>query len=171
MTLRALTAIELGVVVCILVVVAAVFFVVRDPASAVAKERNVQRWTDVSALLEGVHTALTQSHGQSVASLRLVDADPYTVQMIVSNATETVCATSCGEYQLSKVPCTVDFSALVNEGFIAAIPRDPLADQNGTGYVINEQDGVFTVAACTTEQEKDGTRPTIQLSRPLTVPD
>lgn len=151
--------------VAVLAMIAAVVFIVIDPASKRVAERNAQRWTDVTLLMEGVQTDFAQTKGELTEDLQGIDADAQTVQVITNGAADIVCSSSCGAEQVAKTDCKVNFSQLANDGFIAAVPADPSAKNNGTDYYINYDEGVFTVGACGAEQEKNGSTPTIRLSQ------
>jgi hypothetical protein len=165
MVRKGLTVVEYCTVLAIIVMIAAVVFVVIDPAAKKVAARNAQRWTDVTALMEGVQTAFTQTEGELTDDLEKIDTDAQTVQMIVDGNETVVCGTICGTEHVAGENCSVDLTGLVAKGFVAAVPHDPSVRDNGSGYYVNYNDGVFTVGACSAEEEKNGATPTVRISR------
>lgn len=163
---KTLTTVEICILLSIVLIVAAVFFIVIDPASKQAAARNAQRWNDVALLMEGMQNAFAETHGELSGDLAPVDTDAATVQMIVNGDMGATCGNVCGVERIAQTDCTVNAAPLVANGYIAAVPGDPAADAgSGTGYYVNYDDGVFTVGACSAEQERNGATPNIRIAR------
>ena len=165
MVRKGLTTVEICILLAIIAMIAAVIFIVIDPAAKKAAVRNAQRWTDVALLMEGVQTVFTESHGELSGDLTGIDTDPTTVQMITSGTTQTSCGNICATETVAAYDCSVDFSAMAHDGYVAAVPMDPLSTDATSEYYMNYNDGVFTVGSCVAEEEKNGSTPTIRISR------
>lgn len=157
--------VEICIVLAVAAMVLAVIFIVIDPAAKQAAARNAQRWTDITLLMDGVQTAFTETHGELSGNLERIDTDSQTVQVIVNGSQGVTCGNICGTEILASKECAVDFSGFVNDGYIATVPLDPKATDRASHYYVNFNDGVFTVGACNAEQEKNGSTPTIRISR------
>lgn len=163
-----LTLVELLIVIAIIAILAAVAFVAIDPAARFAEARNAQRWTDVSSVMEAVQQAFVDEEGTLSGSTYLGDLDTTagSVQIITDGAASLTCAShTCGSETVVSSNCEVDLSSMEGEYF-AAVPIDPSSTStSNSDYYINYDNGIFTVGACSPEEEKDGSTPTIQVSR------
>lgn len=163
-----LTLVELLIVIAIIAILAAVAFVAIDPAARFAEARNAQRWTDVSTVMEGVQQAFVDEEGDLSSSTYLsdLDTDSASVQIITDGAASLTCGSyTCGTETVAGSSCEVDLSTMEGEYF-AAVPIDPSSSSTTDSmYYLNYDSGIFTVGACDPEEEKDGSTPTVQVSR------
>jgi prepilin-type N-terminal cleavage/methylation domain-containing protein len=164
MNQQGVTLVEWLIVIAIIAIIAAVAFVAIDPAARFAEARNAQRWTDVSTLMEGVQKAFVDTEAALTNGLQSIDSATETVQVITDGSAGITCGGRCATEMIAASNCDADLSGL--EGaYIAAVPMDPSSSGANSQYYVNYNNGIFTVGACSPEEEKDGSTPTIRISR------
>lgn len=158
-----LTLIELLIVLGVIAVLATISFVAIDPASRFAQSRNTQRYTDVATLFESIHDAFIDEDGALAGDIADIDTDAGTIQMIVGTGVLDCSTLTCGTLT-PEVQC-VNLSGM--EGvYFAEVPVDPSTGApEDTQYYVNYENGLFTVGACSPEEERNGNTPEIELSR------
>lgn len=160
-----LTLVELLIVIAVIAILAAVAFVAIDPAARFAEARNAERWSDVSTIMEAAQQSFVDLEGELSDDLSDIDSDDTTVQIVTDGAASLVCTSySCGSLTVASTSCEVDLSGMEGDYF-AEVPIDPSNTGADSAYYINYNSGIFTVGSCTPEAEKDGTTPTIRVSR------
>ncbi len=136
---KGFTLIEILIAVGIIAILAAIVIIAINPARQFQRARDSQRWSDVNAILNGVHQRMVDNKG-SFAEGTTCDALPATVMSITSTA---------GANNVDLCDCLVTT-------YLAALPFDPstsgagFTDCNGytTGYTIMQAaTGRITVAA------------------------
>lgn len=137
MNKKGFTLIEILIVIGIIAILAAIIIIAINPARQFAQARNTQRWSDVNAILNGVHQYAVDNTGTLPSSI---------------TTTATVMGDGTSEINIC--------SDLVTT-YLAAMPYDP-SDASGaytscsnyyTGYNISKDaaSGRVTVAAPSAE--------------------
>lgn len=155
------TLVELIVVIAIITVIAATVFVAVDPAKQLHKARNSSRWSDVTAILEGIKKHQFEHDGE----LPPIDADHNSVQII---GTSGSCSSTCAGYAIAP-SCTINLSQVLRP-YMKDVPTDPVTGtERTTRYFINmDEYGLITVGSCDPEGEGSGGQgevPEIELTR------
>ncbi len=136
---KGFTLIEILIAVGIIAILAAIVIIAINPARQFQRARDSQRWSDVNALLNGVHQRMVDNKG-SFAEGSTCDALPA----VVSTITSTVAA---GNVDLCDCLVTI---------YLAALPFDPSTSGASftdcsnytTGYTIMQAaTGRITVSA------------------------
>jgi len=136
---KGFTLIEILIAVGIIAILAAIVIIAINPARQFQRARDSQRWSDVNALLNGVHQRMVDNKG-SFAEGSTCDALPA----VVSNITSTVAAGN------------VDLCDCLVTTYLAALPFDPSTSGASftdcsnytTGYTIMQAaTGRITVSA------------------------
>jgi len=136
---KGFTLIEILIAVGIIAILAAIVIIAINPARQFQRARDSQRWSDVNAILNGVHQRMVDNKG-SFAEGATCDALPA----VASNITSTVAVGN------------VDLCDCLVTTYLAALPFDPSVSgasftdctDYSTGYTIMQAaTGRITVAA------------------------
>ncbi len=156
-----LTLIELLIVIAIISILAAIIYVSVNPAKRIAQSNNAQRWSEVTSVLNAVLNYTVDNGGSYPA---VINSNENLGQVLGTNVSG--CNSGCGAIT-TDTSCVNLEAALVDNGYIAAIPTDPVSGSAGfTDYYINREDtGAFVVGACDPQVETGTTAPEIRVSR------
>jgi len=136
---KGFTLIEILIAVGIIAILAAIVIIAINPARQFQRARDSQRWSDVNAILNGIHQRMVDNKG-SFAESGVCDALPVTASTITS-------VVAAGNVDLCDCLVTT---------YLAALPFDPSTSGAGftdcntytTGYTIMQATtGRITVAA------------------------
>ncbi len=135
-THKGFTLIELFLVIGIILILAAIVVVAINPARKQGDERDQQRRSDVTAILNAVFSYAVDNGGNL----------PENIPTITPKEICTTTAKTCTN--------GVDLKMLVGS-FITQIPADPTASTTGTGTlytIVQDSNGHVTVSALRAEQ-------------------
>lgn len=133
---KGFTLIELLVVIGIIAILAAIVVIAVNPGKQYGQARDAQRWSDINALLNGIHQYAADNNGSFPAAIP---------------ATATVMGNTSGQY---------DVCSYLVPKYLASMPYDPSASGSSytscaaynTGYTISLVGGRVTIAAPSKEQ-------------------
>ena len=163
---KGLTLVELLIVIAVIAILAAVSFVAIDPASRFAEARNAQRWSDVSTIMEGVQQAFVDDEGDMSSGKKLASVNKVsTTVQVITSGTADCSSLTCSGQSLGVDAACADLSGLTGEYF-SEVPVDPSTGKTSDSqYYVDYNSGIFTIGSCDPEAEKDGSTPTIRVSR------
>lgn len=143
---KGFTLIELLIVIVIISILAAIIFVVVDPAKRFADARDARRRSEVVSILNAVLRYQVDNNGSLPSG---IDAVPGSSQVLGTNPSG--CNSGCPA--TTTVAACVNLSGSLVDTHLAAIPVDPLNGSTGnTGYYINRTtSGRLLVGACNPE--------------------
>ncbi len=144
---KGFTLLELLIVIAIIAILAVIVFVALDPLTRFKNARDAQRWSDVTAILDGIVYYQVDNGGLHMTAVNdLVDNTYYQI-----GEAATGCQDSCTD--AATLSACVDLVELVDEGYLPSIPTDPLGGTiDETDYYIYKSDtGALTVGACDPE--------------------
>lgn len=145
---KGFTLIELIIVVAIIALLASATFVAIDPAKRIGEAQNAQRWSDVTALLNGVMTYIVDNSGNFPTTLTA--GDIYGIGSgsgcISAGGAETACVATA----IATTACKNLATDLVGT-YLATMPVDPASglDYDNSGYyILRYSTGRVLVGAC-----------------------
>lgn len=137
------TLIELIIVIAIIALLAAATFVAVDPAKRIGDANNAQRWADVTAIADAWQKYTVDNSGTTPSST--IAEGAYNI-LAYGQTTG-----SCSGGNATTTVDSVDLDALVDGGYIGAIPQDPLQTGTVTNYYLEvKPGGALEVGACAT---------------------
>ncbi|MAF13431.1 MAG: hypothetical protein CMI53_00860 [Parcubacteria group bacterium] len=161
---KGFTLIELLIVIGIIAILAAIIYVVVDPARRLSEARNAERWSSTNAILNGILKYTVDNKGVLPTALTNEFTGTYKL------GTGTLDCDDC-TYGLAGVATTtpvacIDLSSDLVPTYLSKIPEDPLTpDAADTDYfVYRSASGRITVGSCN-EEDIAGERPAITVSR------
>ncbi|MFH1855049.1 MAG: prepilin-type N-terminal cleavage/methylation domain-containing protein [bacterium] len=134
--LKGFTLLEILLVIAIIAILAAIVIIAINPGKQLAESRNAERSSEVNTILNAVYQYSVDNSGNVPGG-------------VGATATE-ICATGA-----ASCAGLADLSALTASGeYIVAIPADPGASGNGSGYTIlrDATSGRITVSAPSAER-------------------
>lgn len=140
---------ELLIVIAIIGILAVGAFVALDPGERLRDSRDATRWTDVTAILDGAKVDQVDNGGSYLAAIQNATAsNNYMIGTDTSG-----CNVTCDQ-TIASVAC-IDLAGLVNEGYLASIPKSPNGASTWTagrtGYYFNRATFTVKVGACESE--------------------
>ena len=145
---KGFTLLELIIVVAIIALLAAATFVAVDPAKRIGNAQNAQRWSDVTAVLNGVLQYVVDNNGTYPNNANWMNNELYQL------GTGSSCGTpDCTATTTTQTTC-LDLSAstALVETYLTTIPTDPTqSPHNGAEvdyYIRKSSNGRVTVGAC-----------------------
>lgn len=153
--MRGFTLLEILLVVAVIAILASIVIVAINPPKQLGDTRNVQRRSDIRAILDAVHQYGIANNGSFPAD---IDSLPATAQVLGTSTTG--CDATCTA-QTTTIAC-VNLVGYLVPTYISSIPFDSSSGGAGnTDYYINKDiNGRITVGACDPEQSA-----TISLTR------
>lgn len=151
---KGFTLIELLVVIAIIAILAAVVFVALDPATRFQDARDSVRENDTQEVLSAAKIDQIDNGGSYVAAITsMVAGDVYMIGTDVAGCDDD--NASCDTNVTADTDC-VDLTALVTEGYLAALPISPTGavtwTAGTTGYTAEkESTGVLRIRSCESE--------------------
>jgi prepilin-type N-terminal cleavage/methylation domain-containing protein len=133
---KGFTLIEILLVVAAIAILAGIVIVAINPAAQLSKTRDAERQSEVNAILNAVSQYIL-NEATVPAAIPTATCTPGTAAQEVCKAAATgTCSTG------------VALSTLLVDDYIAALPADPSASTDGTGYYITKTaNGRVTVCA------------------------
>ena len=146
------TLIELLIAIAIIGIISVGAFVALDPLTRFQDARDVQRWNDVSAVIDAIKVDQIDNGGNYIGVANSIPAGSFAMIGTAASGCNTF---TCPDQLINGSAC-VDFGALVTEGYLAAVPVAPTGSQAytsaNTGYYISRSStGTLTVGACESE--------------------
>src|SRR3989344_8984724 len=118
---KGFTLLELIIVVAIIALLAAATFVAVDPAKRIGNAQNAQRWSDVTAVMNGVLQYVVDNNGTYPNNANWTNNELYQLGTDTSN-----CNTGCTASSTTQAAClNLSASTALVETYLATIPTDP----------------------------------------------
>jgi len=120
-----------------------------NPAKRIGDANNAQRWADISAIADAWNLYVADNNG--TAATTSADCITANTTCMIANYAGTDADYACGA---TTTNARIWLDPLVTNGYIAAIPADPLsstAAATSTGYYfLKDANGALTIGACDT---------------------
>lgn len=152
---KGFTLLEVLLVIAIITILAAIVFIVINPAKQLVQSRNTQRRADVNTVLNAVYQYAIDNNG-SIPTIPTGSCALVAANQICKAAAVGTCATG------------VDLSVVTaNQKYLTALPIDPtVSSADGTGYYISKSATNNRITVCAPSAESEaGTIPTISVIR------
>lgn len=144
---KGFSLLEIILILSALAILVGIVLVAINPSKELGNDRNLQRRSDVTTILNGLWQYSIDNEGTFPAHL---DSSSSTAQVLGSAASG--CDSSCGAVA-TEAACA-DISSDLVPDFLAELPNDPqTGTASNTDYYVNiDENGRLTVGACDMEQ-------------------
>jgi prepilin-type N-terminal cleavage/methylation domain-containing protein len=152
MNKKGFTLIELIIVIAVIALLAAAVFVAVDPAQRIGEARDSQRWSDVTAVADGIMKYIADNNGTFPTSTATFTAG--TNYLIVINGYEAndLSGFTCSNGTTVDGSNGVDLGTNLVSTYLATIPVDPGGSQdsgvNSHYYFSRASTGRVTIGSC-----------------------
>ena len=146
---KGFTLIELLIVIGIIVILAALTFVVAKPAIRFAEARNAERWTTSESISRAISNYQIDNDGILPEGIDDIASSVQVLGTDISGCDKTCMA------ETSVVAC-LDLSNDLIEEYLTVIPQDPsTGTEANTGYYVNvDTNNRLIVGACNPESSE-----------------
>ncbi len=158
------TLVELLIVIGVIAILAALAFVALNPLARFQDSRNVQRWTDVNAILGALKLHQIDNDGIYMDAVNDLTADTY-YQIGLGDD----CSYTCSNPSVILQSDCVDLEELLDNGYLSELPYDPSASGSDADhsyyYLVKMTSGALQIGSCSEEQGAASAIPQISVIR------